>query len=364
MRTCPKCGTSMVRWGNPPTQRWRCPPCSQLRRDSYHDKTLITPGAPQRQYVEPSVYLEDNDLTLFHGDVLDVLSALDDETVQMCATSPPFYGLRDYGVEGQIGLEETPEVWCDRLVEVFREVRRVLRPDGTLWVEIGDSYSGKELVGAPWMLAFALGKDGWTRRAEIIWEKPNAMPESVKDRPTRSHSTVFLLSKQAQYYYDVDAIRDPFRDGNRGAGQGFRWNSPHYTEQDGPLNNTLGGLPPEAPRGPDGRRVTAVKGQENSHQHRDGERWPNPEGANARTVWSIPTEPTPFAHFATWPQKLVARMIQAGSREGDTVLDCFAGSGTTLAVARSLARQSIGIELNESYCALAAERTQQLSLLT
>jgi DNA modification methylase len=320
----------------------------------------------------------------------------------MCATSPPFHGLRDYGVEGQIGLEDTPGAWAERLVDVFNEVRRVLRDDGTLWVEIGDSFTShssgaraagmnertgrpvgdalqgtqdrkrpyvsgmkpKDLVGQPWLLAFALRADGWYLRSEIIWEKPNAMPESVVDRPTRSHSTVFLLSKQARYYYDQDAVRQAFTDGNRGAGQGFRWNSPHYTEQEGPLNNTLGGLPPEAPRGPDGRRVTAVKGKENSEQHRDGERWPNPEGANARTVWTIATEPTPFAHFATWPTKLVSRMIQAGCPPGGTVLDPFAGSGTTLLVARKLGRQSIGIELSESYCKLAAERTQQLSLLT
>jgi tRNA/tmRNA/rRNA uracil-C5-methylase (TrmA/RlmC/RlmD family) len=172
------------------------------------------------------------------------------------------------------------------------------------------------------------------------------MPESTSDRPSRSHSTVFLFSKRKQYFYDLDAIRTPYT-----------------TEQARPLDDTLGDLPPEAPRGPDGRRVTAVKGKENSHQHRDGERWPNPDGANARSVWTIPAEPAPFQHFATWPKKLVARMIQAGTRAGDTVLDPFAGSGTTLLVARSLGRRSIGIELNPDYCKLAAERTQQLSLL-
>lgn len=258
------------------------------------------------------------------------------------------------------------------------------------------------------------------------------MPESIRDRPTKAHSYVFLFAKSAQYFYDPDAIREAFTDGNRGAGQGFRWNSPHYTEQEGPLNNTLGGLPPEAPRGPDGRRVTAVKGGENSEQHRDGERWPNAAGANARSVWNIATEPTPFAHFATFPTKLVARMIKAGTSERGccpecgapwtrisgreveddkeierirnvggrtdgftrtkasgglpdvgrptlgwertcehetqpvpcTVLEPFAGSGTTLMVARSLGRHSIGIELNAEYCRLAADRTQQLSLLT
>ena len=265
----------MVRWGNPPTQRWRCPPCGQKRRKRRSNKIGDEFGAPRLYTPEPRVVVEDTDLTLYHGDSLDVLSALPDQSVHMCATSPPFYGLRDYGVDGQIGLEETPEEWCDRLVEVFSEVRRVLRDDGTFWCEIGDSYAAnrsyqvrdnkhtevgndmpmrvpeglkpKDMIGQPWMLAFALRADGWYLRSEIIWSRPNPMPESIRDRPTKSHSTVFLLSKRPSYYYDMDAIREAFTDGNRGAGQGFRWNSPHYTEQEGPLNNTLGGLPPVRP---------------------------------------------------------------------------------------------------------------------
>ena len=266
----------MVQWGHGRTERWRCPPCGQIRRDSYHTKTLIEPGAPRRESVEPRVFVEDADLTLYNGDCLDVLANLPDRSVHMCATSPPFHALRDYGVEGQIGLEETPEEWCDRLVEVFREVRRVLRDDATCWIEVGDSHSGKQLVGQPWLLAFALKADGWWLRSEIIWEKPNAMPESVLDRPTRSHSTVFLLAKSATYFYDTDAIRVPHKR--------------------------------------DGRAVTTVKQGEGSIQHRDGERWPG-SGANARSVWSVPTQPTPFAHFATWPESLVAKMILAGTSE-------------------------------------------------
>jgi DNA modification methylase len=184
-------------------------------------------------------YLSDPDVTLYQGDALEVLRTLPDRSVHMCATSPPFYGLRDYGAEGQIGLEESPDEWVARLVEVFREVRRVLRDDGTLWVEIGDSYSGggpggheggtlvgtppqgagneyrrdtwgkpKDLLGQPWLLAFALRADGWYLRSEIIWARPNPMPESVTDRPTKAHSTVFLLSKSPRYFYDQEAVRE------------------------------------------------------------------------------------------------------------------------------------------------------------
>ena len=328
-------------------------------------------------------YLDDKDLTLYHGDCREVLRELPAGSVQMCATSPPFWNLRDYGVEGQIGLEESPELWVARLVEVFREVHRVLRDDGTLWIECGDVYEAKNLIGAPWLLAFALQSDGWYLRSEIIWDKLNPMVESVADRPTRQHSTIFLLSKQPQYFFDQDAVRQPFSQktythrgkggtggkagqdevGKVASGNWSEWGAARTVRMPVPQTETFEGIEPEAPRGADGRRVTAVKGKENSAQHRDGERWPNPDGANIRSIWSIAKEPTPFAHFATWPRKLVARMIKAGCPEGGAVLDPFAGSGTTLLVARHLGRRSIGIELSSEYCEMIAKRTEQLSLL-
>lgn len=270
-------------------------------------------------------WLDDGSAVLYHGDCLDVLRDMSNNSVNVVATSPPFYGLRDYGSAGQIGLEENPYLYIERLAKVFDEIRRVLAEDGTLWVEIGDSFRGKNLVGIPWMLAFALQERGWYLRSEIIWVKPNPMPESVKDRPTRAHSTIFLFAKNSKYFYDSDAIREPYKK--------------------------------------DGRKKTTVIGREGSIQKRNGERWPNPIGANARTVWNVAAEPTPFAHFATWPQKLVARMVLAGSRPGDTVLDPFCGSGTTVKVARDNGRKGIGIELNEDYLKIAKDRLRQLSLV-
>jgi DNA modification methylase len=236
------------------------------------------------------------------------------------------------------------------------------------------------------MLAFALRADGWYLRSEIIWHRPNPMPESVTDRPTKSHSTVFLLSKQPRYFYDADAIRVPFSDNTHSRGKGIgvkqeieaNGGTKHAGRNNAsfgratmanlsavaPQEETLDGSAGESPRGPDGRRATAVVGQENSEQHRNGERWPNVAGANARSVWTIPTEATPFAHFATWPQKLVERMIQAGCPDGGIVLDPFGGSGTTALVARRLGRRSVLIEISEDYCALAAKRLSQQSLLT
>lgn len=444
------------------------------------------------------IYLQDPDVTLYHGDALEVLGTLPSESVHCCVTSPPFYGLRDYGtgrweggldpdcdhlpagarrgverrsstleggvatitaqeagthgrqqecvrcaarrIDEQIGLEETPSAWVERLVEVFREVRRVLRSDGTLWLEVGDSYAGgatgrndqdigirnrgggyglqnfpkakarlvpkglksKDLIGAPWMLAFALRADGWYLRSDIIWARPNPMPESVVDRVTKSHSYVFMLAKSARYYWDAEAIREP--------------------------------------HSPDGRTVTRVVGQDGSIQHRDGERWPG-TGRNSRSVWVIPTQPYPEAHFATFPEELARRCIAAGTSErgccpecgapwvravdvqqtpdkgggtvadrqfaadprdsgkvrgwGEqrtrrevetlgwhptcigadgthgcespyavpcTILDPFVGSGTVPYVARKLGRRAIGIDLNVEYLKLAAERTAQQSV--
>jgi DNA modification methylase len=360
-------------------------------------------------------YVADPDFTLYVGDVRDVLAELPDESVHCVVTSPPFYALRDYGVEGQIGLEATPEEWVAELVGVFRECRRVLRPHGTLWIECGDSYASgghngkgyvdggeqtaligqkhprvswlkpKDLLGQPWMLAFALRADGWYLRQAIVWHKPNAMPESAKDRCTTAHSYVFLLSKQARYFFDADAIGEEFSDNthSRGRptfdalpktvefGKGQRnndsftaatWGQPYLEARQRPQAETLDGSEGEAPRGPDGRRATHVKQGPHSIQHRDGDRWPNDQ-RHPRSVWTIPTQSYQDAHFATWPEALAERIILAGCPPNGTVLDPFLGSGTTALVARRHGRRSIGIELNEEYAKLAARRLQQLSLL-
>ncbi len=454
-----------------------------------------------------SPYIDDPDFQLHVGDALEVLQAMPAESVHCCVTSPPYWGLRDYGtgtwdggdatcdhalpplgdggtggsgnlgfrhgrqythqkqgatsqrkgranveaqrndtfrrdtcgkcgarrVDQQLGLEPTPDEYVANMVNVFRQVRRVLRADGTLWLNIGDSYAGgggfapdapinqrraeegsgmdgnfrfsarvqdrqptgkpkgiktpglkpKDLVGIPWRLAFALQADGWYLRSDIIWSKPNPMPESVTDRPTKAHEYLFLLTKAPRYYFDSDAIREP--------------------------------------HSPDGRAVTQVVGGNGSLQHRDGERWPG-SGRNKRSVWEIATEPYPDAHFATFPQALVEPCVKAGCPEwvcgtcgkprerivertptgadrvgGDAnwhkengdraggfyggvsntlgwsdcghnnyqpgaVLDPFLGSGTTAQVARRLGRKCVGIELNPEYAELAARRLQQLSL--
>ncbi len=431
------------------------------------------------------IYLRDPDVTILLGDAVEQLRTLPDESVHMAVTSPPFYGLRDYGtaswdggdagcdhlapmpggtgasglaqpenglnaetiaakveqrrqqyrdvcgkcgarrVDQQIGLEETPDEWCARLVDVFREVRRVLRADGTLWVEVGDSFNSgtsakrkpsdaehgawslgsgaghervsapglktKDLIGAPWMLALALRADGWYLRADIIWHRPNPMPESVTDRPTKAHSYVFLLSRSARYHYDADAIREP-------AVHGERFHGSYEASHNG---------------------YAARNGRESGPQ--------TVSARNKRSVWTIPTQPLPFDHYAAYPEKLVEPCILAGTSEHGvcsvcgapwereteksienpgnrstngqrdrtdfvrgfdvrreisvtttgwrpgcdhdaptipaTVLDPFLGSGTTSIVARRLGRRSIGVELNPKYADLAAGRLSQQSLL-
>jgi DNA modification methylase len=502
-------------------------------------------------------YLDDGDVRLFQGDALTVLRELPDESVHMCVTSPPYWGLRDYGtgeweggdlecdhlqkvggtaastlgaasggndmseaarersttrsyvpyasvcgkcgarrVDQQVGLELTPDQYVERMVEVFREVRRVLRADGTVWLNIGDTYAAnrtyqvsdskhqahdfgsssaqqvppglkpKDLCGIPWRLAFALQADGWWLRSDCIWAKPNVMPSSVTDRPTMNHEYVFLLSKSSHYFFDQDAVREPYSAaslsrydyGFNVVGKGEGPGGASHRKGEGnpvklsskvppPQEETLDGSTGEPPRGPDGRRQTRTTGRENSIQHRDGERWPN-DGRNIRTVWTINTQPYREAHFAVFPEELVRRCILAGTSEkgccpacgapwkrevererigvtGDwrghkdvdgarhaerrgfkgnartetatlgwlpgcghyedpggqlrpeqfllhphtplvpaVVLDPFAGSGTTGLVARNHGRHAILIELSPDYCALAAERLQQLSLFT
>ena len=291
---------------------------------------------------------------IHQGDCLQVLqSQFADESVQCCVTSPPYWGLRDYGVEGQLGLEATPELYVEKMVEVFREVKRVLKKDGTLFLNLGDSYFGgggaheihhanitslksKDLVGIPWMVAFALRQDGWYLRSDIIWHKPNPMPESVTDRPTKSHEYLFLLSKNERYYYDAAAIAEPLD------------------------------RPEEGSRKTPARFGGADKweeAQKQSRLHSGNEYLGTINGTrNKRTVWTIATQPYAEAHFATFPPKLIEPCILAGCPSGGLVLDPFAGSGTTIQVAQQLGRQGVGIELNPAYITLADTRTAQTGL--
>jgi site-specific DNA-methyltransferase (adenine-specific) len=259
---------------------------------------------------------------LLTGDVRERLADLPAASVQCCVTSPPYWGLRDYGTDGQLGLEPTPDAYVASMVAVFREVRRALRDDGTLWLNVGDSFSDKQLQGVPWRLAFALQADGWYLRSDIIWNKPNPMPESVTDRPTKSHEYVFLLTKSARYFYDAEAIKEPAKD----------WGTRDRTNWRGKVNS---------PAGPQTGCTNA------NHAA---------SGRNARSVWTITTQPYPDAHFATFPEALPERCIKAGTKLGDTVLDPFAGSGTTGQVAVQLGRSFVGIELNAAYADLARTR--------
>lgn len=335
--------------------------------------------------------LDDGDVRIWLGDVIDSLREMPDQFVQTCVTSPPYWGLRDYGEQDQIGLEHTPDEYVARLVEVFREVRRVLRDDGTLWLNLGDSYAAarggthqpaetlaggingktatgdrtnrgradgyspsrdatqfglkhKDLVGIPWRVAFALQADGWYLRSDIIWSKPNPMPESVTDRPTKAHEYVFLMSKSSRYFYDAEAIQETTTTppgatwAERKAGGATAGN---VIVGDGRRNGT--------------QRVVHGKGVSSNLTRQDGQR-------NARSVWQIATKPYSEAHFATFPTELPERCIKAGSREGDIVLDPFMGSGTTAWVARHLGRRSVGCELNADYLEIARRRLSQQSL--
>jgi DNA modification methylase len=336
-----------------------------------------------------------SEAVLYCGDVRDVLARLQDGSVQCVVTSPPYWGLRDYGVAGQLGLEGTPETFVANMVAVFAAVRRVLRDDGVLWLNIGDSYCGsrggpngdgltgrhetvirskrggsrwgggdnaapglkpKDLVGIPWMLAFALRADGWFLRSDVVWSKPNPMPESVRDRPTRAHEYVFLMSKSERYFYDGDAIRTP-----RSEATVARDTDP--SQHTGPR---LGKHKPDHAdkRDPTATYSRADKQRGHSRRHAGfNDRWDQMEkdeqvagGANARSVWTIAPQCYPEAHFATFPEELARRCILAGSKPGDTVLDPFGGSGTVAAVATGHGRRSIYIDLNPAYLELARQR--------
>lgn len=300
------------------------------------------------------------------GDCLETLRRMPDGIAQTCVTSPPYFGLRDYkGGAAEIGKEKMPAEFVAALVAVFREVRRVLRDDGSIWVNIGDSYGkGKQLLGIPWRLAFALQDDGWILRQEIIWAKPNPMPESVTDRCTKSHESIFLLAKSEKYYFDAGAIKEPAAPSSIS-----RWNQDVEGQigSDRVPGKTNGNM--KAVGGKGGKN--AFRGQ--GHQ-REGDNGPaNREGRdmqgvgtsetrNKRSVWTVATTPYKGAHFATFPTALIEPCILAGSPAGGVVLDPFFGSGTTGEVAQALGRKFIGCELNQAYKPLQDERLRQPSL--
>lgn len=301
-----------------------------------------------------SAYYSDEFVTLHHGDAQAVLAGMPDGAVDCIVTSPPYFGLRDYGVDGQIGAESSPVEYVARMVALFREARRVLADDGTLWLNLGDSYAsgsrtayadtgkatgrtgltrppsalpGKNLLGIPWRVAFALQDDGWILRNDIIWHKPNAMPESVTDRLSTRHEHLFMLTKSPRYWFDLDPIREP-----------------HVSEPGREGENYMRGQKAIRPVGP------------NSGNYSEG-------GRNPGDVWTIATQPFPGAHFAVMPPALADRAIQAGCKPGGTVLDPFSGSGTTGMAAAKHGRRYVGIDLNADYLDLSLRtRLQQPGL--
>lgn len=297
-------------------------------------------------------------IEILQGDCRDVLGSLADGSINCCVTSPPYFGLRDYGVEGQLGLEPTPDEFVSAMVEVFREVRRVLRDDGTLWLNLGDSYANdgkwggstggkhasalhgnsgigrrllttglkpKDLIGIPWRVAFALQADGWYLRQDIIWHKPNPMPESVTDRCTKAHEYIFLFAKSERYYFDADAIKEQAVS-NHASGNGFKG------RQGGAIHMPMSGGAGTA------------------------DQWLPGGMRNRRSVWTVSTKPFKGAHFATFPPDLIDPCVLAGCPVDGTVLDPFFGAGTTGLVAQKHGRNCVGIELNPDYIAIANER--------
>jgi DNA modification methylase len=311
---------------------------------------------------------QDDWLTIYGGDCRTVLCELPDESVHCVVTSPPYWGLRDYGVADQLGLEPTPEQYVENMVAVFREVRRVLRSDGTVWLNLGDSYASgeigrhdgynptrangtttrkpfgerrqgtldtglkpKDLVGIPWRVAFALQADGWYLRSDVIWSKPNPMPESVTDRPTKSHEYVFLLAKSPRYYFDADAVRETAL---QPAGEAIATGQHKVHDT----------------RGNGASRLTTLGTNQGA------------AGRNIRTVWTVATQPYPGAHFAVFPEKLIEPCILAGCPVDGVVLDPFGGSGTTARVANRLSRRAVLIDLNPDYLRQQMDRNRDLPL--
>ena len=320
-------------------------------------------------------------IRIVNGDVREAMRSLPSESVHCVVTSPPYWGLRNYGVEGQIGREETPEAYVSTMVDVFRDVWRILRPDGTLWLNLGDSYAAnrsyqvrdgksrdvfnhqpmtvpmgfkpKDLIGIPWRVAFALQAEGWYLRTDIVWSKPNPMPESVKDRPTRSHEFLFLMSKSPTYFYDAGAIMEPCLNASDDQRRKSRTSVPVESQNDqGRIN-----------------RIVPKTDKQRGHSRRHAgfnDRWDKMTREeqttgmrNKRSVWRVATRPFCGAHFATFPPELIRPCILAGCPEGGTVLDPFGGAGTTGLVAEGTGRNSILVELNPSYVSLMASRLKK-----
>ena len=295
-------------------------------------------SANSTRIVQPSVGEDvnwDSANLILNADAEQALRSLPGNLVNGIVTSPPYYGQRDYGVAGQIGIEASPTAYVDHLVRIFREARRVLRDDGTLWLNLGDKYKDSALLGMPWRVALALIEDGWLLRSDVIWHKPNAMPSSVKTRPTTDHEYLFMFSKSKSYHYDADAIREPhvtFSENTK-----MRGGRNHLGKR--------GGTPEEGKN----------KGNSNLHTGRWDQAF-HPLGRNKRTVWSVPLGKFREAHFAVFPEKLIEPCILAGVPNGGIVLDPFFGSGTTGLVALNHGRRFIGIELNPDYCKMAQRR--------
>jgi DNA modification methylase len=330
------------------------------------------------------------------GDCLESLRAMPDKSVHCCVTSPPYFGLRDYGVDGQIGLEPTPDEFVQALVAVFREVRRVLRDDGTLWLNLGDSYANdgkwggnsggkhatalhgntsigrtkvrtglkpKELIGIPWRVAFALQADGWYLRQDIIWQKPNPMPESVRDRCTKAHEYIFLLSKSPRYYYDAEAVKEPAAESSI-----QRWAQDVESQAGsdrvpGKTNGSMKAVGGQRSKRYSFSRETATTpppGAPSQHRPDREDKDYAGELRNRRSVWTVSTRPYKGAHFATFPSKLIEPCILAGCPVGGTVLDPFGGSGTTAGVALAHDRNAVLCELNPEYAELVPARIESI----
>ena len=371
------------------------------------------------QNLVPQPHFDRDGITMYLGDCRELLKQMPEQSVQCCVTSPPYWGLRDYGHEDQIGLERTPDDYIQTMVDLFREVRRVLKDDGTLWLNLGDTYSAynggagpgsrlsknqteqrpklstgyglqckslkpKDLIGIPWRVALALQADGWWLRQDIIWHKPNPMPESVTDRCTKSHEYIFLMSKSERYFFDSEGIKEDAVCGANG--------SEFHTGKTGEHQQGRSSKKPRGPGNKTHKHTTAYDEGDERHRTKQGlvayakrVRESQPRGSfsgkteamadtgqnafraivdkrNKRSVWTVTLKPYKGAHFATYPQELIEPCIKAGCPEGGTVLDPFIGSGTTAAVAKRFGRKFVGFELNPNYLALAEKRFVQRGL--